>query len=170
MNARTLTFALTRPPVMTFLAIGAGMLWVEATTAALVMFAIAAAKTARVLSWPDLEDRLRLRDEKRSHGIHRTLSARERDEILALDTYGTLLTESGADPSLAHEARHEAWRIIKSAGRNDAATRLRQFRQSLPPLPKPEDTASEGTAGIARRIEQELALLHATRREVEAVG
>lgn len=171
MTRRALGFALTRPKVLTFLAIGTGLLLFGGPrVAALVMFAIAAFKVARTLSYDDLDLRLRLQADKRRHGICRRLTESEREEVFALEQYAVRLREMGAAPELAADVMEETWRILRSAGPKDATARLRVYRQGLPPLRGPEVEATEGPDGVAQRIQRELDLLRATERELRAVG
>ncbi len=168
---RGLWYALTRPRVLTYWAIGAGLLfWGAPTTAAAVLFFIGALKAARVLRHDDLDDRLRLQDQKNTHGIRRMLRNVEREEILAIDHYAKMLQETGADPSLADEVLVEAWKIIRSAGRNDASARLKIYRHNLPALRQPELAAANEPMGVANKIQRELNLIRAAERELELVG
>jgi len=168
---RGLWYAVTQPRVLTYWAIGAGLLfWGAPPTAAAVLFFIGALKAARVLRHDDLDDRLRLQTQKRNHGIRRMLRNVEREEILAIDHYAKMLRETGADPSLADEALAEGWKIVRSAGRNDASARLKVYRHNLPALRQPELAAADEPMGIANKIQRELSLVRAAERELELVG
>lgn len=171
MTKRALWYALTRPKVLLFSAIGAGLLfWGGPTMAAVIMFGVAAIKAAKVLSHQDLDERLRLQEQKHEHGIHRMLSDTEREEILAIDHYRKLLEEMGASPELAAETLHQAWLTIRANGRDDATAKLKVYRHNLPALRQPELAAAGEPQGVARQIERELNLLRAAQREIELVG
>jgi len=168
MRWRTWQFVATRPGVLLPSLIGLGMLLGHVGPVwSLGLFGLAALRARRLLDTPDLETRLRLRDEKRRHGIHRVLQERERDELLALDSYRQAMRERGADPKLGERLMAEAWELIRSLDPNEAGARLASLRHSLPPLGEPERSAD---GGLAAQIEKELWLLHAAERELESIG
>ena len=168
MSGRSWWFAVTCPGVWIPWALGAGLIAADISLlggALLGFFGLA--RLQHVFSHRDLDQRLRLKGEKQSQRIERMLTAGERAEVLALDSYCNALREAGAEASLCDLVKDESWKILKLPG-IDSAARLRRLRQGLP-APTTEAPASEPDSTLGQQIQQELDLLRVTHREVELV-
>lgn len=160
---RVQSYAWSRPVVWIFGLLGLALLARGSAVAGMICLGIAAYKLLRLLHYPGMDERLRLREQKLRAGVHRRLTPREQRELFALDAYATALVRQGGDASLAEEIRTRAFAILRDAGSKDASDALARFRQDLPPI----ETEGEGSEpDLARRIQEELELLRATRREV----
>ncbi len=168
MTNRTLGFALTRPRVLV-----PGLLGVALLAGHVSLFfglgftALALWQLLRLASDPALDDLLRLRRDKERHQIRRLLFPAEREEILALDRYAARLASAGADGTLGQEVMSRAWEIVREAGGEDASTALRVLRHGLPTMSEPQRGA---TSALASRIDRELDILRAARREVDSLA
>jgi hypothetical protein len=131
----------------------------------LITFAVY--KASKLLRNPRLDDLLRLKADKESHGITRLLTPGERREVVAIDAYCKELSGSGADPALADDVLGQAWSIVRDHGAQDAAVDLRVFREKLPRV---EEEAETPEGKLGSRIERELNILHATQKEMESLG
>lgn len=166
-NSRTLRFALSRPKVITPIALAiffttvVGLWWLGLGFAVLAFY-----RVTHILSYSDLEDRLRLRDQRCRHGMAKKLSAAERAEVLRIDRYARNLTDSGVGSGLADDILERMWTLIKNERPQDAARSLRAFFAGLPQLPEQRGAAAGDDLG--RRIQEELDLIRAARTEVEA--
>lgn len=166
MTGRAFGYTLSRPRVLVPAVIGAALLlgggW---KIAGFVLLGVAFFKALRLLDSDDLDHRLAQRHTRQRHGVWRQLNHAEGAEMQLIERYAAALKASGADPALARDTVEEAWRIVARQSSQDATVELRQFRQSLPPLPE----VHGGTAGLSERIRAELDLLRATRKEIETL-
>lgn len=168
-TSRTAAFILGDMAVLIWGLIGVALLITKATViGGVICLAVAAGKVNRLLSHDDLDDRLRLREEKRQHGIMRLLRESEREEILAVDRYAGELEAMGANPSLVRQVRGQAWKIVKQAGQQDATVPLRTYRLGLPTIAEPMEQES-GSSDLRGDIERELQVLRATQRELDSL-
>jgi len=166
MSTRSLTYTITRPKVLIPALFGLGLLLGQVSAFwGLGFVAFAILQASRLLSNTQLDDLLRLREDKRRHKIGRLLNELERQEILAVDRYSQKLRSSGGDPGLAQDTLDKAWEIIRDKGARDSSVKLRAFRQSLPSLEGGEDARSPE---LSNKIQRELDILHATRKEMES--
>jgi hypothetical protein len=168
MTSRTLSYTITRPKVLVPGLFGLGLLIGKLSMFwGLGLVAFALLQASRLLANHQLDDLLRLREEKHRHKIRRLLNEHERREIFAIDTYAQQLTASGGDPDLAKDILSRAWELIREAGEHDASGELSAFRQSLPRL---HGTSDNDQPPISKRIQRELDILHATEKEIEAIS
>lgn len=168
MSSRSVKYVFFRPKVWLPGLFGAGLVLGSVSLfwgIGLIGFAIFQA--SRLLRNPQLDDLLRLRAEKRKHGIRRLLNDRERREVIAIDDYCKDLTGSGADPALGADVREQAWQIVREKGRKDSSIELRVFREKLPRAAGGKDTPEQK---LAARLERELNIVHATQKEMESLG
>ena len=165
MNSRAWLFALTRRGVIFPAAIGAFLLAVDGPeTLIAIAGVIAFWRFLRILSTPDLGERLRLRAEKENCGIHRKLSDGEQQEIIALSRYRDAMILAGASKEVADNVMRCGWQTVADHQFGDAAEEMRRFRLRLPSL-APSEARAPGK--VVELVERELALLNAARREVE---
>ncbi len=166
MRSRSLSYTVTRPKVLIPALFGLGLLLGKVSVFwGLGFVAFAILQASRLLSNSQLDDLLRLREDKRRHKIGRLLNKDEREEILALDRYAQKLKSSGGDPGLAQDTLDRAWELVRDRGGRDASAQLRAFRHSLPPLAGDEQTRRPA---LNNKIQRELDILHATRKEMES--
>lgn len=166
MSSRSLTYTITRPKVLIPALFGLGLLLGKVSIFwGLGFVAFAILQASRLLSNSQLDDLLRLREDKRRHKIGRLLNDLEREEILAIDRYAQKLKASGGDVGLAQDTLDSAWEIVRDRGARDASVKLRAFRHSLPPLEGGEEAR---TPELSNKIQRELDILHATRKEMES--
>ena len=167
MSSRSLSYTVTRPKVLIPALFGLGLLLGKVSIFwGLGFVAFAILQASRLLSNSQLDDLLRLREDKRRHKIGRLLNKQEREEVLAIDRYAQKLRSSGGDPGLARDTLDKAWEIVRDRGARDASARLRAFRHSLPPLDGDQETAR--SPELSNKIQRELDILHATRKEMES--
>ena len=116
MNTHALTFTLTRPKVWIPALFGFGLLLGQVSVFwGLGFLAFSVLQASKLYSNDRLQILLRLKAEKRKHGITRLLNDQERQEIITLDRYASSLQARGADPQLARTTMEEAWEIIRKA-------------------------------------------------------
>jgi hypothetical protein len=164
--SRTLSYTVTRTRVWLPALFGLGLIIGKVSLFwGLGFVALAALQASRLLSNTQLDDLLRLREDKRRHKIGRLLTRTERREILALDHYAQKLRASGGDPGLAQDTLDKAWEIVRDHGARDATQELRAFRHSLPPLAG--DGQSSRDPDLNQKIQRELDILRATQKEME---
>lgn len=170
---RALGFALTRARVWVVSAVGAALLAQQVVALGIFCLAIGVVQALKVLSYPDLEERLQLKAEKQRHGITRMLNAPERQEILAIHRHLEGLRADGCDAGLLSRARSHAWELVVEAGAHDATAALRAWRHALPhpaQIGGGSGAAGAGQDDILRALRQEVALRRAAHREVAAAA
>ena len=168
MTSRAVGFVLTRPRIVLPGLIGLGLMLIGLPkVVGVILLAITAMRMARMFGYDDLEVRLRLREQKRAHGISRQLTPNECEEIIALDTYCAELRRGGTDLALIDETMSEGWEIIRRGGRGDQHEALRRFRTQLPDAEGTPIARDWQAPDLRARLERELHLIRASHREVE---
>jgi hypothetical protein len=167
MTTRTLRFALTRPKVVLPTLLGVGLLAGQVSLFwGCAFLAFALWQSLRVGGAPQLDDLLRLREQKHAHRIDRLLTPFERQEIVAIDDYAKSLRRAGGDAALCEEILTQAWGLVRNAGTADASDALRALRHSLPPLAGDRAAASPP---LGQRIDRELRIIDATQKEMDGL-
>jgi len=109
---------------------------------------------------PNLDDLLKVAEQKRAFGLQRELSELENKKILELLRYTKLFVSRGGDPSAAESLHEHAWQLLKEGDAGDA---LASLLTSLPPL-------SGGPRGdresLLKMLDREAAIIRASELEV----
>ncbi|MEL6548407.1 MAG: hypothetical protein AAFQ82_27535 [Myxococcota bacterium] len=163
-------WVLSRPSVWTNFALASFFLFERGPFFLVVMFAIfGAVRIMSLLSTPGVEERVRLREEKRALGLNdRKLNESERQEILKIDEYRKRLVRAGGDPALADQVVSGAWELVRDrrSGPGSASEELRRYRQELPAIDVEPIGESAESQSLKDKLEAELQILRATHREL----
>ncbi len=168
-------FALTRPSVVTLVAIGAAFL-ISGTSAfvGLLLMGIGGAKALSIWGNPQGRRRRGGFSQHTSTGEHHStdnqqwILRRGVDKAWeGIQVYCKELARRGADSVLVTEVQQTAKAIMSSTALANQAAALRKFRLSLPSLHSGASQAKRGSLGS--RLAEEIEILRAGTIEVEAV-
>jgi hypothetical protein len=163
MSLRTFKHALARVGFWTLAAVS-GILLLTNTSlfAGLIVGGVAVVYLLGVTFQGGLDEKLRLQDEQRAHGIKRSLKLTERRLLDQIKKYCQDLRQTALDPDLADETWAKAWEIIKVAPGQDGTLDLQKFIKQLPPL-----STDQGPVEVADKIQRDLEKRRQIERELD---
>ncbi len=172
LTRRSWLWVLSRPSVWVHLMLAGFFLLERGPMFLVLMFgAFAGVRIMSLLSNPEVEERVRLREEKSERGLGGAkLDERERQLLLRVDTYRRRLIRAGGDPTLADRVMDGAWDLVRKrrGGTGSARKALKNYFNELPPIePELERDDEEGAdEDLRAKLEAELHILRATHREL----
>ena len=114
---------------------------------------------------PDAEERIFLRQEKKRHGIKRSLNGTEQKYLMQLLKYTRRLEKMGGDPALGQELWNQAWLAIEANQDKNRNEELEMLVKSLPVL---RPTGTKPKEDLMNRIRKECEIICASQAEANA--
>lgn len=171
LSSRSFWWALSRASVWSSLIVAA-FLYLENAPGSVVLLVggFGVMRLVSLLSTDEVEERVRLRDEKARLGLQNTpLDEAERELLRRVDDYRQRLLQIGGDPSLADAVMRKAWSTVESrrGGAGSSRAALEEYIARLPRIESELDVdPAYPEPDLDERLEQELRILRATHREL----
>ena len=170
LTPRTLRYAVTRMGFLAPTAVGVALLAASTDnlTAGFIVLGVGLLNLWRYARRRGLHGELLFQDDKRRHGIRRSLKMAERREMDAVVEYCRRLRAQDLDPELAQQTLTHAWEILRTAPGQNGSQQLAAFRAELPPLDEGQ-SLSQLRGALSENIRREISRQRKIESELDAL-